>query len=423
MAVLSFFGSQVFGQPAFLFGLIALVGLLVGRRPFEDIVLGVVKTMIGYLILIAGANLLTNVITPISGWLSIILRVQGIQPTLWAVLSSGMKDYGAMIGIALLIGFVSNLILARITPLKGVSVTGHIMLLFAAWVTVFLVGHGFSGVSLAITSGIICALQYWLTPSIIRFFMKAKITDEWSLYMPNVSGIVLSSWLGSRIGKPEDSIEDISFPAKLSWARDSIVSIAVFGSLIWVVLGLIAGKQAVIKYSADQNWIIYLIMVGVQFSAAVVIILHGVRMLLAEIVPAFQSISEKVIPGAILGLDYPTVFTFSPVAMFVGFFSKLAGAIVGTLLEIAFRLPVIILPSVFQDFWDGALIGVFANKFGGKKAAIILPFVLGIIIQLVWALSYRYTGQYLIGHLLAEDYPDTGFLTLILGPILRLFGR
>lgn len=423
MAIINFLATQVFGQPVFLFGLIALVGLLIGRRPVEDIVLGVVKTMIGFLILVAGANLLTSIITPISSWLGTILRVQGVQPTMWAVLSSGMKEYGATIGIAVLIGFVLNLILARITPLKGVNVTGHIMLLFAAWVTVFLVGHGFSGVSLAIISGVICGLQYWLTPSIIRFFMKAKITDEWSLCVPDVIGVALTSWLSPIVGKPKDSIEDIPVPEKLSWVRDSVVGIAVFGSLIWLVVGLIAGQEAVAKFSAGQNWITYLLIIGVQFSAGVVIVLQGVRMLLGEIVPAFKSISEKVIPGAILGLDYPSVFSFSQTAVFIGFFSKLAGAIVGTLLEIALRLPVIILPSVFMDFWDGALMGVFANKFGGKKAVIIVPFVLGIVIQLVWALSYGYTGKFLVGNSLAMDYPDPGFLALILGPILRLFGR
>lgn len=420
MGLINFIANQIFGQPVILFGLVALTGLILQKKPIEDIILGVVKTMIGFVILMAGATLLTEVVTPIAHWINKLMGIEGVQPTMWAVLSVGMRDFGGTIGLVLLIGFVLNLFLARITPLKGVHVTGHIMLLFAAWVTTFLAGFGFSGTSLILLAGSICALQYWLTPSIIRRFMKDRITDEWSLCMPNVSGIVLTSWLSSLIGNPEDSTEDVPLPEKLSWARDSVVSIAVFGSVIWIVLGLLAGQETVAKYSADQNWIIFLIILGIRFSAGVVIVLQGVRMLLAEIVPAFQGIAKKLIPGAILALDYPTVFHFAPTAMFIGFFSKLLGAIVGTLIQVTFRLPVVVLPSIFMDFWDGALMGVFADKFGGRRAVFIVPFLVGIIIQLVWAIAYPYTGDFLINNSLAMDYPDTGFLSLILGYFFNL---
>ncbi len=421
MYILEFIATQVIGEPAILFALVALIGLLLLKKPLEDVVIGVAKTMIGFLILMAGAILLTEVVTPISSWIRTVMDVDGVQPTMWAVLSTGMAQYGGVIGTALIVGFIINLILARLTPLKGVHITGHIMLLFAAWVTTFLVGFGFTGTSLVITAGVICGLQYWLTPALIRPFMKDKITSEWSLCMPNVSGIALTSWLSRLIGDPKNDCQNMPVPERFSWIRDSIVSIAVFGSLLWLILGLLAGRDAVTEFSGEQNWIIFLLLHGVKFSAGVAVVLHGVRMLLSEIVPAFQGIAKRVIPGAILALDYPTVFQFAPTAVFIGFFSKLLGAIVGTFLQIAVGLPVIILPSVFMDFWDGAIMGVFADKFGGRRAAMLVPFIVGIIIQFVWALSFQSTGDFLIANNLVMDYPDTGFLSLIFGWVLNLF--
>lgn len=421
MSILEIIATQVIGEPVILFALVALIGLLLLKKPVEDIVVGVAKTMIGYLILMAGANMLTEVVTPIAVWINKIMGVEGVQPTMWAVLSTGLAEFGGIIGAALVLGFVLNLLLARITPLKGVNITGHIMLLFAAWATTFLVGFGFSGAGLAIAAGIFCALQYWLTPSIIRFFMKDKLTADYSLCMPNISGIALTSWLSPLVGDPEKNFQNIEVPDRWNWVRDSVVSIAIFGSALWFILGLLAGPEVVTETAGSQNWIIFLILHGVKFSAGVAVVLHGVRMLLGEIVPAFQGIAKRVIPGAILALDYPTVYHLSPTAVFVGFFAKLFGAIVGTLLQILVGLPVIVLPSVFMDFWDGALMGVFADKYGGRRAALLVPFLVGILIQFVWALAYPYTGSFLTANALAMDYPDTGFLSLILGWFMNLF--
>lgn len=422
MSILEILATQVIGEPVILFAIVSLVGLILLKKPIEDVVVGVAKTMIGFLILTTGADLLTAVVTPIAAWINAILGVEGVQPTMWAVLSTGMAEYGSVIGTALIIGFILNLLLARITPLKGVNITGHIMLLFAAWVTTFLAGFGLGSTALVIVAGVLCALQFWLTPSIIRLFMKDKLTDEYSLCMPNVSGIALTSWLSSLLGDPKKNFQDIDVPDRLNWVRDSVVSIAIFGSVLWFALGILAGSEVVAETAGGQHWIVFLILHGVKFSAGVAVVLYGVRMLLGEIVPAFQGIAKRVIPGAVLALDYPTVYHFSPTAVFVGFFSKLFGAIVGTLLQLLAGLPVIVLPSVFMDFWDGALLGVFADKFGGRRAALLVPFLVGILVQFIWALAYPYTGSFLTGHALAMDYPDTGIFSLILGWIMSLFG-
>lgn len=421
MAFINFLANQIFGQAAVLFGLIALIGLLLKRKPIEEIVIGVLKTVMGFLIIMAGANMLTDVVAPISTWLQHILGIEGLQPSMWTMLSASMAENGSIVGIALLLGFVINLLLAKFTPLKFVNLTGHIMLLISAWYVAFLAGFGFSGISLIIGAGILSAIQFWLAPAIIYPFMKNRITDEYTLCMPSAGGVALTAWLSKLIGDEKKSCENIEVPDSLAWVRDSIVGIAVFGSILWVIIGLLAGKEIVSQTSGGQNWIIYMIMLGPKFGGGVAIVLQGVRMLLQEIVPAFKGISDRFIPGAKLAMDYPTVFQFAPTAVFIGFFSKLLGAIVGTLLQVAMGFSVVILPSVFMDFWDGALLGVFADKWGGRRAALIVPFIVGIIVQISWALAFPHTGSFLTGGSLSIDYPDTGLIGLILGNILNLF--
>ncbi len=46
--------------------------------------------------------------------------------------------------------------------------------------------------------------------------------------------------------------------------------------------------------------------------------LYGVRQLINQIIPAFQGISEKLIPGAVPAFDVPILFNYKPNAVIIG---------------------------------------------------------------------------------------------------------
>ncbi|GAE81020.1 integral membrane protein [Cutibacterium acnes JCM 18920] len=55
------------------------------------------------------------------------------------------------------------------------------------------------------------------------------------------------------------------------------------------------------------------------------VILFGVRIILGELIPAFQGIASKVVPGAIPALDCPIVFPYAQNAVLIGFISSFIG--------------------------------------------------------------------------------------------------
>jgi PTS system ascorbate-specific IIC component len=126
---------------------------------------------------------------------------------------------------------------------------------------------------------------------------------------------------------------------------------------------------------------------GLQFGVAVAVILFGVRTILGELVPAFQGIADRVVPGAIPALDAPIVFPYAQNAVLVGFIASFVGGLasLGLLtvwLNPAFGLA-LILPGLVPHFFTGGAAGVFGNAAGGRMGAMTGGFVNGVLITLL----------------------------------------
>ena len=127
------------------------------------------------------------------------------------------------------------------------------------------------------------------------------------------------------------------------------------------------------------NNIVLLFWIALTLTADIVILLNGVRMFVGELMASFKGISEKLLPGAVAGVDCAAIFAFAPKSVVLGLIFGFIGQIVGLLLLLIFKSPIFLVPGFIPLFFDNATIAIFANKFGGWKAAMIICIVNGII--------------------------------------------
>ena len=221
------------------------------------------------------------------------------------------------------------------------------------------------------------------------------------------------AWLKSR--------EKLKLPGWLSIFKDYIVSVSISIIIFFYIAAFMAGKVKVEQLSGGVSWLVFPLFQSLTFTAALYIIITGVRMFLGEIVPAFVGISEKLIPNAKPALDCPVVFPYAPTATVVGFISAYIGGLLCMFILAALHMTVII-PVAIPYFFIGATAGVFGNATGGWKGAIAGGFVTGILIAIGPALLYPVME--VIG-LSGTTFPETDFvaLGLVIYYLGKMFGR
>lgn len=380
MYILNLF-RDLLSNPAILLGIIVLVGLLVQRKGVSDVISGTLKAILGFVILGAGAGVLVGSLNYFGDLFQYAFNVSGVVPNNEAIVSLALVDFATATAIIMVIGMAANIIIARFSKLKYIFLTGHHTLYMAALIAVVLEVGGLGGWLLYIIGGMALGLTMAVFPAIANPTMK-KITGNDEIGFGHFSSITywLSGEVGKLVGKGSKSTEDMNFPKGLSFLRDSSVAIALTMFIMFLVVTIASGP-AYIKNTLgiDQNYIVFALIQSLTFAAGVYIILAGVRMIIAEIVPAFKGISDKLVPNAKPALDCPIVFPYAPNAVIIGFLVSFLGGIVGMLVLILFE-GIVVLPGVIPHFFVGATAGVFGNATGGRRGAVIGSFINGLVI-------------------------------------------
>lgn len=68
---------DILKTPAILVGLIALIGLLLQKKSITDVVKGTIKTILGFLVLGAGASFLVEQLGPMTSMFEKAFAIQG----------------------------------------------------------------------------------------------------------------------------------------------------------------------------------------------------------------------------------------------------------------------------------------------------------------------------------------------------------
>ncbi|WGD36495.1 PTS ascorbate transporter subunit IIC [Lysinibacter sp. HNR] len=431
VVVLEFIGQQILNVPAYLVGIITAVGLIALRKSVGVVIGGALKATLGFLILGAGAGVVVAALDPLGSLILTVTGAQGVVPTNEVITAVAAERYGAISAYVLFLGFVVMLLLARFTPLKYVFLTGHHMVFMSTLLAVVLsVGFGAGSDWLVVVVGaVLLGIIMVAMPAFAQPWVN-KITGNDSIAIGHFGtlGYVAAGASGQALGGKSRSTEEIKFPDGLRFLRDSMVATALSMVLIYLVFaiwGLIAlPLEDVLPIFGSEDagaFIMAAFAQALQFGVGVAIILYGVRTILGELVPAFEGIARKVVPGAKPALDIPLVFPFAANAVLIGFLASFAGGLVSLAILATWLGPVfglaLILPGMVPHFFTGGGAGVFGNATGGRRGAIVGGFVNGVLISFLPAVLLNVLGNLGLSNSTFGD-TDFGWYGTLIGTIV-----
>ena len=409
-------------EPSILVGIMVILGLVLQKKPVEDIIKGSIKAMVGFLVISSAAGVITGALGPFGQMFEHGFNVKGVIPNNEAVVAIALDEYGTSTALIMTFGMVANILIARFTKFKYIFLTGHHTLFMACMIAVILVSGGMSGFNLIFTGSLALGLIMVLSPAMCQPFMKA-ITKNDAVAMGHFSsiGYAIAALIGKAVGKGSKSTEEMKVPKSLSFLRDSAVSISLTMLVLYIVVAVVAGAEFIeTNLSGGTNFIVYSMMQALTFAAGFILIQNGVRLVLNEIVPAFKGIATKLVPNSKPALDCPIVFPYAPNAVLIGFISSFIGGVVSMLALGAMGLTIII-PGVVPHFFTGAAAAVFGNSTGGRRGAIIGSFVNGVIISMLPVALLPVLGNLGIANSTFSD-ADFGVMGIFLGKVQEFIG-
>lgn len=370
---------------ALIVGIISFVGLVLQKKTTEQVISGTAKTIIGFMIFNIGSASIGSIVNNFTKLFNNGFGIDGVTTQVEVATGMALNTYGTEVAMVVLVGFVSNLLFAKFTPFKAIFLTGQHFLYFACVLALVFIAHGFNSFWTILFGGIVLGLCGAALPTIAQPFMR-KITGDDSIAMGhfNTIGYALAGCIGKLFAKSKenDEAKEIKLPKFFSLFRDFVFSIALFMVVLFyiaVFANVFTGQlEFVTKMSGNDVWFIYPLLQGLQFAAAMSVLIYGVRQFIAEITAAFVAISEKYIPDSKPAVDCPAIFPYAPTAVVIGFVGSFLGGLFAMFLMVLFKSPVIMIPAAGICFFSGGTSGVFGNAYGGWKGALAGSFVVGI---------------------------------------------
>jgi len=409
--------------PTLMLGLVAMVGLILLKKTFSETLTGTIKTMAGVLVLFTAVDVLVGVITHVSDLFGMVFVYEGQAVAAdWVAF---LANFGVEIVLVMVFGFLVNLFFARVTKWKYVFLTGHIMFWNAFMVVAGLADSGaLRGVALVVIGSLVHGFLSTLLPALIAPFVF-KLTGEKDFTIGHSTTIlaVIGALLGKWFGDPSKSTEDLDVPEGYSFIKSMTVSTSLIMFLIFLVMGFIVGLPAAagaFTGGVVWLWFLWIIMQSVLFGAGLVILLAGVRMMLGEIVPAFNGIAKKIVPDGIPALDCPMVFPYGQNALMIGFPIAMVASLITLVLFNVFGYPYLLLPLVVAAFFDVGPAAVLANATGGLRGVIIASIVGGVLLIVFQAISLPFVFNTAAGFLNAFGGNDFSIIAIVVGGLTRL---
>lgn len=401
--------NNIISRPQIFIGVIVIVGyVMLKKKPYE-VFAGFIKAVVGYKILQLGAsNLLSNV-NPIINGLKARFNISaavadpnfGLTAAQAALESIGESAAFAM--MTLLIAFLWNILLLvfrKQTKVRTLFTTGHIMVkqaTVATWIIYFLLPNcrNFYGVLLV---GILCG-TYWSVFSNMTVEATQDLTGGagFAIGHQQMLGVWFTDKFASKLGNKEQGVENFKLSGIFSLFDDYVVGTSVIMMLFFGIILLIVGKPTMMEMdngcTANVWYGIYVLEKCCAFAVNLVVLKTGVRMFVNELVESFKGISNKM-AGVMPAVDCAATYGFGASnAVTLGFLFGALGNVLGFVILVLIKCPVLIIPGFVPMFYDNATLGLYANNKGGFKALVIICLVSGLLQVLGSAFAIQLFGM------------------------------
>lgn len=421
MNVLNFIINEVFGQGAIFLSLIALIGLLLQKKSFSEIVRGTMMTAIGFFILTQGTAIITG--KSIDG---LATAFNTIMPSASGKPDIDMSQFGTEIGIVMIIAFAVNLLVARFTKWKSVFLTGHMLYWFPYVFIAAGVDAGLGGFKLVALATVITSVYMIVAPNLMRPLVKEVTGDDsFTIGHPTTTLSVISGYLGKLVGNKEKSTESLNVPKGLNFLREISITGSLVICLTYLVMSFVLKSNGLVPgevwgYAGTSTGAFTFIFTkSIYFGVGVTVMLLGVRMLIAEIVPAFKGIADKVVPGAIPALDCPVIFNYAPNALIIGFIVAMITSTI-TIILTAGTFPTVIIPLTFTCFFEIGTAAIIGNGTGGVRGAVIGAAVSGVIMVFLVGFGSYFFSNTINNWMLVYGGQDFSLWGILTGLIAKL---
>lgn len=401
----SYFATNILQQPAWMIGLIVLLGYVLLKKPWYDVLGGTIKAVVGYMILAVGSGGLVSNFRPVLVGLKdrFNLDAMVIDPYFGQIaVTAGVEEvFGksfSQVMMLLLIAFIVNILLVRfskLTKLRALFTTGHVQVQQAStayWLILFALpalASSNNNTAILIVMALVLGC-YWAVGSNLTIKPTQELTDGagFCLAHQQMFAVALFSWIAEKMGKGKDGkkeskkLEDLELPGFMSMFNENMVCTALLMILFFGAILLLLGRDYLVEagfLGENASFLFYILTTCLNFAVYLAILQLGVRTFVTELTNSFQGIANKLLPGSVPGVDCAVSYGFgSPNAVPIGFLAGAVGQFLAIGALILLKSPVLVIAGFVPVFFDNATIAVYANNKGGLKAAIILPFISGL---------------------------------------------
>ncbi|VEC85359.1 Putative integral membrane protein [Raoultella ornithinolytica] len=121
---IEFIVKDLLGQASILIAFIAMLGLILQKKSVGKTVEGTFKTLLGFLIMMAGINIIVATLSFLNDIFTHGFGMKGYITDVAAIAGLANRELGSEVALTLMVIFAVNIIIARLTPLKYIFLTG-----------------------------------------------------------------------------------------------------------------------------------------------------------------------------------------------------------------------------------------------------------------------------------------------------------